>query len=132
MATPQTPAQQQRPATTNIPKSTSSTGRTQTTNDVDIDQMQQAFEEMGRHILELESRQANNTREVKIGKVEPFSGERGTLKVFLAKLRIYFANNAGRITTEADKVMTASSFLIGDAMRWFAPYVTNRLESNKE
>lgn len=125
---PQTPAQQQQ----RTPESASSTGRTQTTSDVSTDQMRQAFEEMGRRVLELEARQVNNTREVKIGKVEPFSGERGTLKVFLAKLQIYFANNAGRITTEADKVMTASSFLTGDAMRWFAPYVTNRLESSEE
>jgi hypothetical protein len=37
--------------------------------------MKEAFEEMGRRILELEAGQSTNTREVKIGKVEPFSGE---------------------------------------------------------
>jgi hypothetical protein len=54
------------------------------------------------------------------------------LKVFLAKLRIYFANNIGRITTKADKVIIAASFLTGDAITWFAPYMNDRLTSNKE
>jgi hypothetical protein len=84
---------------------------------------------MSQRILELEAGQSINTQEIKIGKVEPFSGEQGTLKVFLAKLRIYFANNIGQITTEADKVITAASFLTGDAITWFAPYINDRLTS---
>jgi hypothetical protein len=91
--------------------------------------MREAFEEMGRRVLELEAQPIHGHSVVKIGKVEPFSGDRGTLKVFLAQLRIYFSNNAGRIVSEQDKVLTASSFLTGEAMRWFAPYVTNRLEA---
>jgi hypothetical protein len=106
-----------------------SSGNTTTTNDVDIEQMKEAFEEMGRRVLELEAQRSASHSVVKIGKVEPFSGERGTLKVFLAQLRIYFSNNATRIVSEQDKVLTASSFLTGEAMRWFAPYVTSRIET---
>ena len=73
------------PTTTPVPRtlSTAQSSSIVTTNNIDIEQMKQAFEEMGRRVLELESREVSTKKEVKIGKVHPFSGERGTLKIFL-------------------------------------------------
>ena len=105
-------------------------GSSATTNDRDINQMRAAFNEMGARIIELESKTnsqkaANTPREVKIGTVTPFKGERGTLKVYLAQIRLYFMHNSERLVTESDKVLAASSFLDGEAMKWFAPYITD-------
>ena len=138
MATPQQtqvpPRVQTRGPAPSTPTATPShsSSNTATTNDRDIASILARIEELEGQVAEAHANNSVTQKEVKIGKVEPFSGERGTLKVFLAKLRIYFANNIGRITTEADKVMTAASFLTGDAMTWFAPYVNDRLTSNED
>ncbi len=133
--TPVTPA----PRTASVATPAPSSSNTTTTNDRDIASILARVQELeDQFVTRQVADETAQTREVssrgiiKIGKVEPFSGERGTLKVFLAQLRIYFANNAGRIVTESDKVLTASSFLNGEAMRWFAPYVTERIENNDD
>ncbi|KAJ8103670.1 hypothetical protein POJ06DRAFT_234660 [Lipomyces tetrasporus] len=61
---------------------------------------------------------------LKIGNVNPFSGKRGTLNAYLAKMQIYLSNNVGKLPREADKVLAAASFLEGDAMNWFDGYLT--------
>ena len=129
---PATPAQPRATAATPAATPSHSSSNTTTTNDRDIASILARIEELEGQVAEAHSNNTSQQKEVKIGKVEPFSGERGTLKVFLAKLRIYFSNNSGRIVTEQDKVLTASSFLTGEAMRWFAPYVTERIENNDE
>ncbi|KAK9490116.1 hypothetical protein V1508DRAFT_464390 [Lipomyces doorenjongii] len=62
---------------------------------------------------------------LKIGKVNPFNGKRGTLKAYLAQMQLYLANNQGKLMSEADKVLAAASFLEGDAMNWFDGYLTD-------
>ena len=91
--------------------------------------MKEAFEKMKEQIIELEGK---GSPRVNMGKVKPFSGEKGIFKVFLAQLQIHFVNNNKAIVSKTDKVLTASSFLTGEAMRWFAPYVTDRIENHDE
>ena len=76
-------------------------------------------------IKALEQEKSNTGPRLKIGKVEPFSGASGTLDRFLTQMSIYFSINIASIGSESDKVLAASSFLTGDAMHWFAPYVEN-------
>ncbi|KAK9235001.1 hypothetical protein V1525DRAFT_458924 [Lipomyces kononenkoae] len=66
---------------------------------------------------------------LKIGKVNPFKGKRGTLKTYLAQTQLYLANNLGKFMSEADKVLAVASFLEGDAMNWFDGYLTDWFEN---
>jgi hypothetical protein len=62
--------------------------------------------------------------EVKIAKPEPFEGERGKLRGFLAQLDMYMDTQSNRLQTPKDKVLLAASFLKGKAAEWIEPYIT--------
>ncbi|KAK9365390.1 hypothetical protein V1509DRAFT_612592 [Lipomyces kononenkoae] len=81
-------------------------------------QLIQSFQE---NISELElaiRNQRTKATPPKIGKVNPFSGKRGTLKTYLAQMQLYLSNNLGKVMSEADKVLAAATFFEGDAMNW--------------
>jgi hypothetical protein len=47
-------------------------------------------------------------------------------------MQLYFAANAHLLLGEPDKVLAASTFLEGDAMDWFEPYVRSWFEETED
>lgn len=61
-----------------------------------------------------------------------FSEEHGKLRAFLSQMDIYLAVNALKLAGEADKVLLASTFLIGPAFDWFEPRIRLWFHEAKE
>lgn len=85
-------------------------------------QTAQENQQLRTRIAELEASQASGPR-LKVDKPTPFKGERKKLQPFLAQMQLYYAANPHLLAGEADKVLAASTFLEGDAMDWFEPYM---------
>jgi hypothetical protein len=107
----------------NAPTSTTSGSRSIATRTTQ-QQLQARIEQLEQLVVQQSTASAGSLR---IRKVELFLGEAGILDRFLTQLRIYYSNNSTRILKETDKVLAASSFLTGDAMKWFSPYMENWL-----
>ena len=86
------------------------------------------------NIGRLESRLTAKT--VKVKPPEPFDGKRHKLRTFLTQLDIYFNINRDKISSNPDKVLFASTYLIGPALDWFENYIrddqTNPVDEQDE
>lgn len=68
-------------------------------------------------------------RPPKISSPETFDGTQGRLEGFLLQVQLYFHFNAAQFTSEADKVLYATSFLRGRAAKGFRPYLKDWLDN---
>lgn len=64
---------------------------------------------------------ASPTKEPKIKDPKPFSGERGTVNLFISKCRLQFMARPTYYATESSKVAYAAALLEGEPYLWFEP-----------
>lgn len=93
----------------------------------------QVIQELMTRISQLEAQihPAGGTR-LKVNKPTPFTGERKKLRSFLAQMNLYFSANSSNIAVEADKVLAAATFLEGEALAWFEPYLRAWFEETED
>lgn len=104
---------------TTTPAASTTAGPTMTAQ-----QLAQQNQQLQARIRELE---ANGSR-LKVNKPTPFNGERRKLRTFLAQMNLYLSANAHTISGETDKVLASATFLEGEAMEWFEPYLRSWFE----
>lgn len=68
-------------------------------------------------------------RPPKVSSPETFDGTQGRLEGFLLQVQLYFHFNTAQFTSEADKVLYATSFLRGRAAKGFRPYLKDWLDN---
>ena len=61
---------------------------------------------------------------IKLPLVERFIGEKLKLKGFLAQMSFKVTQEGVKLATPIDKVVYAGLFLLGRALEWFKPYLT--------
>jgi hypothetical protein len=93
----------------------------------------QVIQELMARITQLEAQiVAGPGSKLKVNKLTPFTGERRKLRSFLAQMNLYFSANSSSIAVEADKVLAAATFLEGEALAWFEPYLRAWFEETED
>ena len=65
-------------------------------------------------------------------RVEFFHGERARLKAYLIQVKLVYSLNLEKYSTEANKVIIATTYLRGDAQFWFKPYFSKHLDGDDD
>lgn len=93
----------------------------------------QVIQELMERINQLEAQITSGPgSRLKVNKPTPFKGERKNLQSFLAQMNLYFSANSSSIAVEADKVLAAATFLEGEALAWFEPYLQAWFEETED
>jgi hypothetical protein len=93
----------------------------------------QVIQELMGRIAQLEAQitPSSGTR-LKVNKPTPFMGECKKLRSFLPQMNLHFSANSTSISVEADKVLAAATFLEGEALAWFEPYLRAWFEETED
>ena len=71
---------------------------------------------------------ANGSKDLGLGKVQPFSGKPNTLERFLQDCQLYFYAKPDVFTTAERRVTFLLSHMTGDAARWKEQYLVSRAD----
>jgi len=61
---------------------------------------------------------------VKLPLIKRFLGERLKLKGFLTQMHFKVTQKGAKLVTPADRIAYTGLFLLGRALKWFKPYLT--------
>lgn len=75
---------------------------------------------------------AKEPRGYKIRKLDEFSREKGTLKLFLTQMRLYLRNEQDNLPYKHDKVCAAATFLQREVYDQFDLYLTDQLQNAED
>ena len=64
--------------------------------------------------------------------MEFFYGERAKLRAYLIQVKLVYALNLLKYSSEPNKVMIAITYLRGDAQSWFEPYFSKQLDGDDD